>query len=216
MRVRAQQPKEKPHELLFPSCFYIAPPEAGRGRSCPRGVRTSYVTGQGPKEPHSSEEAQHPPCLASGTAGKDALQHVEKADSPPSGHAVLVGGGCRQWRLSSPVGQEPDEHYLPSSQGLPLPLFYRRGNLCKCTQLRRGGTALGSRGSRLTSCSSQDAKRSLWVAEGPGANEHARASGVEEEAIRTRKMAAGGLCFRSLARPGEDRNHQRPAVPLSN
>ena len=123
MLVPAQQPKEKPHELLFPSCFYIAPPEAGRGRSCPRGVRTSYVTGQGPKEPHSSEEAQHPPCLASRTAGKDALQHVEKADSPPSGHAVLVGGGCRQWRLSSPVDQEPDKHYLPSSQGLPLPLL---------------------------------------------------------------------------------------------
>lgn len=76
---------------------------------------------------------------------------------------------------------------------------------------------------RLTACSSQDAKRSLWVAEGPtcrcpvpGANEHARASGVEEEAIRTRKMAAGGLCFGSLAPPGEDHNHQRSAVPLSN
>ena len=71
---------------------------------------------QGLTEPHSPEEAQHPPCLGSRTAGKDALQHMEKADSLPSGYAVLVGGGCRKGLPSSPVGQEPDKHYLPSSQ----------------------------------------------------------------------------------------------------
>ena len=77
------------------------------------------------------------------------------------------------------------------------------------TAKKRRNCARITRLAHLTACSSQDAKLSLWVADGPmcrcpvpRANEQARASGVEEEAIRTRKMAAVGPCFGSLARGG--------------
>ena len=76
------------------------------------------------------------------------------------------------------------------------------------TAKKRRNCARITRLAHLTACSSQDAKLSLWVADGPmcrcpvpRANEQARASGVEEEAIRTRKMAAVGP-FRE---PGQGR-----------